>query len=335
MWKFSSCFALLWFVQSRPKSLNICRFPTCEVEITFHLAWEFYLASHGQTESCSSIAGIEIWKVYELCTVLINMKEVGFCLWCSLDCGTHQFLAPQFRKPHLPLGEHRAQTRLSWLELITRNLVVAHARTKRKEAWLALVQHHNRESGKCGVFWAALPLGWISTCCVAWRCSGDTACTSNNFLGSSPGCWAECRLEVKEEGKETKCGYLGVVKFGRFVRNALLCAPLRLGAITFSIKEDIFRGYTNQKKSFMWMCGRWCEGNISFFGDLLPHFSHYYCLPSLLTSPYRLTQPVTQEWLPEHQGAAEGWQLKRDWPHFLDICCRLFRCSEGSFRGLR
>lgn len=164
---------------------------------------------------------------------------------------------------------------------MTRNLHMAHARTKREEPWLALVQCHKR-----GVFGAALPLGWILICSVAWCCSGGTVCTLNNLLGSSRGSWAECWVEVKEGEKETKCGYLGVVKFGSFVQNALLYAHLQLGAITFSIKEDICKGYSNQEKSFMWMCGRWCEGNISFFGDLLPHFSHYYCLPSLLRSPY-------------------------------------------------
>lgn len=45
-------------------------------------------------------------------------------------------------------------------------------------------------------------------------------------------------------------GYLGIVKFGRFVQNALLYAHLQLGAITFSIKEDICKGCTNQKKKF-------------------------------------------------------------------------------------
>lgn len=75
------------------------------------------------------------------------------------------FLAPRFRKPHLPLGEHRAQTRLSLLELMACNLVTAYARTKRDEPWLALVQLHSSKGDKCGVFWAG-------SCSVAWCCSG-------------------------------------------------------------------------------------------------------------------------------------------------------------------
>lgn len=126
------CLALICTVTTQVTKY-LSQFPTCEVEITFHLAWEFYLASHGQAARCSRIAGIEIWQANEHCKVLIKVKEVGFCLWCSLACGRHQFLAPKFRKPHLPLGEHRAQTRLSWLELMTHNLVTAHARPKRGE----------------------------------------------------------------------------------------------------------------------------------------------------------------------------------------------------------
>lgn len=105
------CLALICSVMTQVTKY-LSRFPTCEVKITFHLAWEFYLASHGQTASCSSIAAIEIWKVYEHCKVLINVKEEGFCLWCSLACGRHWFFGPQFRKPHLPLGEHRSSDKI-------------------------------------------------------------------------------------------------------------------------------------------------------------------------------------------------------------------------------
>lgn len=174
------CLALICSVMTQVTKY-LSRFPTCEVKITFHLAWEFYLASHGQTASCSNIAGIEIWKVYEHCKVLINMKEVGFAFgvpWLVADIG---FLASSLGNPICHWVNTGAQTRLSLLELMSGSLVTARARTKREEPWLALVQHHNRESGKHGVFWAPLPLGWILTSSVARCCSGDTGCTLNNL----------------------------------------------------------------------------------------------------------------------------------------------------------
>lgn len=86
------------------------------------------------------------------------------------------------------------------------------------------------------------------------------------------------------------------------------------------------------------MCGRWCEGNISFFGDLLPHFSHYCCLPSLLKSPYQLTETVANEqlWLPKSQGAAERWQLRETCPIFHSSDCVIDHLAiQGClFKGL-
>lgn len=90
------CLALICAIMTQVAKY-LSRFLISEMEITFHFAWEFYLASHVQTARCSRIASVGVQKACEHSKDLINTKEVGFCLQHSLACGKRSGFWP----PHL------------------------------------------------------------------------------------------------------------------------------------------------------------------------------------------------------------------------------------------
>lgn len=160
-----------------------------------------------------------------------------------------RLLTPKVRRCHLPSVEYAAWTRL--ITARADDLWAGYGNSKGGAVACSGSASQQKKQQKpefwgiCGCFAFGLDLDLLFAMVLCWG-HGVNVEQLTCYLLCIFG--AVCRAVGKQGRKALNCRYLAFVKFGAFVQNASLYARLQQGAISFSTKEDICKGYSNQKK---------------------------------------------------------------------------------------